>query len=41
MVYKNRDMFEGEFDCSLRGNKGKMMYANGDVYDGDWLNEGT
>lgn len=31
--------YEGHFDQGLRSGTGVMVYANGDTYSGDWLND--
>jgi hypothetical protein len=36
MVYKNGDIYEGQFDGSRRDGVGKMICQNGDIYDGEW-----
>ena len=34
MVYKNGDIYEGEWALDRKWGKGKMTYANGDQYEG-------
>ncbi len=31
------DSYEGEFKKDLRTGYGKMIYSNGDIYEGEWL----
>ena len=35
MIYKNGDIYEGEFKNDKREGNGKMIYKNGDIYEGD------
>lgn len=38
MIFFNGDEFEGEFKNNNR-YKGIYKYKNGDVYDGEWMND--
>lgn len=37
--YFLENKYEGEFKRDERTGKGKMIYSNGDIYEGDWLND--
>ena len=34
MLWPNGDMYEGEFVTNCRQGYGKMIFANGDTYEG-------
>ena len=36
--YKDGSMYAGQVKDKLRNGKGRMTYANGDIYQGDWVN---
>ena len=38
MLYKNKDSFTGSVVNGLKSN-GKMIYANNEIYEGEWLND--
>ena len=39
MVYKNEERYEGFFKNNLRNGKGIYFFANGDIYEGNFLND--
>lgn len=39
IVYKNGDVYDGEWRNGSKDGKGKMVYKNGDIYDGEWFND--
>ena len=41
MVYKNGNVYDGEWKHGIHYCKGKMVYKNGDVFDGEWELKGT
>lgn len=36
--YKDGSMYAGLVKDKMRNGKGRMTYANGDIYQGDWVN---
>ena len=38
LIDKDQNIFEGEFKEGVRTGIGKMQFANGDVYTGEYLN---
>ena len=41
IMSKNRDIYEGEYNDKVRKKEGKgiLKYNNGDIYEGNWLND--
>jgi hypothetical protein len=35
-IWKNEDVYEGNFVENKKCGKGKIVRHNGDVYEGDW-----
>src|SRR5690606_30923060 len=35
-VLNSRTVYKGEFQCGFKHGKGKMIYASGNYYEGDW-----
>jgi len=38
MLYINKDSFTGKVTDGLKSN-GKMVYANNEIYEGEWQND--
>ena len=38
MIYKDGNIYEGEWKYDNKIGKGKMIYNNGDIYEGKWCN---
>ena len=36
--YKDGSMYAGLVKDKMRNGKGRMTYANGDIYQGEWVN---
>ena len=36
MIYKNGDIYQGEFKNDKKEGKGLMTFTNGNKYDGEW-----
>jgi hypothetical protein len=39
IVYKNGDVYEGDWKDDRKHGYGKMKYSNGNFYEGDWKND--
>ena len=38
-TYTNGNIYYGNFDCDVRQGEGVLEKANGDRYEGEWLND--
>lgn len=38
MIFVDGSIYEGEFKDDLYNGKGRLIHADGDVYEGDWFN---
>ena len=37
MVFKDCSIYEGLWNNDKMNGKGRMIYSDGDVYEGDWV----
>ena len=39
LYYIDGSIYEGNFKKGMRCGKGRMIYANTNIYEGDWVND--
>ena len=37
MIYDYSEIYEGTWKKKLKDGQGKMIYSNGDCYEGNWI----